>query len=370
MNPREAERFLDALAEVRAAGGRAASAVIVRVHGSAYRREGTRMLVRPDGTYECALSGGCLEPAVAEAAARVVATGEPALVSYDLADDSVWGLNIGCTGAVDIRIERIEEDEVTTAWLGALARGDAAVLMTPLSGASGRRVLFSTGQTRGRLSDGALEQKADARARARLEKAHPESGVDELDGAEVFFEVNPPPPALVIFGAGHDAVPLARLAWNLGFAVTVIDPRDAFLRADLFPGATLMAAVPGAPDRDVSLPSGSAVVVMNHHLDRDREALALALSSDVGYIGVLGPRTRYEQLLQQLVRDGRAPAPSMLARVHSPVGLALGAETPDEVAVAIVAEMLAVRRGFSGGFLSGSTGSLHRPAAAGVAAQA
>jgi len=108
MNLREAERFLAALAEVRAAGGRAAVATVVRVHGSAYRREGARMLVRPDGTYECALSGGCLEPAVADGAARVISTGEPALVSYDLADDSIWSLNIGCSGAVDIRIERID----------------------------------------------------------------------------------------------------------------------------------------------------------------------------------------------------------------------------------------------------------------------
>ena len=145
MNRPEAERFLTALAEVRAAGLRAAVATVVRVHGSAYRREGARMLVRPDGTYECALSGGCLEPAVAEAAARVIATGEPVTVSYDLADDSIWSLNIGCSGAIDIRIERIDDDEVTRAWLGVLARGEPAVLVTALEGASRRRVVFPSG---------------------------------------------------------------------------------------------------------------------------------------------------------------------------------------------------------------------------------
>ena len=103
MDRRETERFLDAIRQARAAGEPAAVATVVRVTGSAYRREGTRMFVRRNGTYECALSGGCLEPTVAEAAARVIATGEPVIVSYDLADDSVWGLGIGCSGAVDIR---------------------------------------------------------------------------------------------------------------------------------------------------------------------------------------------------------------------------------------------------------------------------
>ena len=123
-------------------------ATVVRVKGSAYRREGTRMFVRQNGTYECALSGGCLEPTVAEAAARVIATGEPVIVSYDLADDSVWGLGIGCSGAVDIRIERIDDDAMTNEWLAILERGEAAVLVTPLSGASGRMIVRGTGDDR------------------------------------------------------------------------------------------------------------------------------------------------------------------------------------------------------------------------------
>ena len=117
MDRRETERLLDAIRQARAAGEPAAVATVVRVKGSAYRREGTRMFVRQNGTYECALSGGCLEPTVAEAAARVIATGEPVIVSYDLADDSIWGLGIGCSGAVDIRIERIDDDAMTNDWL-------------------------------------------------------------------------------------------------------------------------------------------------------------------------------------------------------------------------------------------------------------
>jgi xanthine/CO dehydrogenase XdhC/CoxF family maturation factor len=138
MDRRETERIVQAIRDVRAAGERAAIATVVRVRGSAYRREGTRILVRQDGTFECLLSGGCLEPAVVDAAARVIAGGDPVIVSYDLEDDSLWGLGIGCSGAVDIRIERLDDDAITAAWLDMLERGDPAVLVTPLAGASGR----------------------------------------------------------------------------------------------------------------------------------------------------------------------------------------------------------------------------------------
>lgn len=361
MNRREAERFLAALAEVRAAGGRAAAAVVIRVHGSAYRREGARMLVRPDGTYVCSLSGGCLEPAVADAAARVIATGEPATVSYDLADDSIWSLNIGCSGAVDIRIERIDDDDVTREWLGALERAEPAVLVTRLTGPPARRVVRPGGTAAGSLGDAGLDLDADARARQYLLAPYPVSGADVVGGAELFFEVNPPVPCLVIFGAGQDAVPLAQQAWTLGFDVTVVDPRAAYLQRDLFPGARLVLTGFEDLDRAVTLPAGAFVVIMSHHMDRDRMALRFAVGRDPAYIGVLGPRARYEKLVATLAAEGFAAPAAVATRVHSPIGLALGAETPEEVALAILGEILAVRRGFGAGFLAGATGSLHAP---------
>jgi xanthine/CO dehydrogenase XdhC/CoxF family maturation factor len=364
MNRREAERFLAALAEVRAAGGRAAVATVVRVHGSAYRREGAQMLVRPDGTYECALSGGCLEPAVADAAARVIATGEPAIVSYDLADDSIWSLNIGCSGAVDIRIERIDADnEVTRAWLAAQRSGEPAAFVTALSGGAGRRFVGASGAAIGALGDPSLEAKADARARECLSDPASVSAAEEVDGVELFFEVNHAAPELVVFGAGQDAVPLAHQAWMLGFGVTVVDSRAAYLQPDLFPGARLVLADYDALSESVTLPRGAFVVVMNHHIDRDRLALRFAFDREPAYIGVLGPRARFDRLLSALKEEGYVPPAGGRDRLHSPIGLAIGAETAEEVALAILAEILAVRRGFAGGFLSGSTGGLHRPAA-------
>jgi len=319
------------------------------------------MFVRHDRSFECALSGGCLEPDVAEAAARVIATGEAITVSYDLADDSVWGLGIGCSGAVDIRIERIEDDAITREWLSILERGEAAVRVTPLSGVSGRMIVRGTGGLVGSLTDAGVEQDAVARARARLSAPCPQSDSEQIRDAELFFEIATPPPELIVFGAGHDAAPVAQLAWSVGFSVTIVDVRQAFLTEARFPGATLVCAHFSQFAERVNLSAGSFVLIMNHHVERDEECLRFSLDSNAGYIGVLGPRSRYDKLLAGLAGRGYVPAASRLASVRSPVGLALGAETPQEVAVAIVSEILATRRGFEGGFLSGSVASLHRP---------
>jgi xanthine dehydrogenase accessory factor len=361
MDRREIERLLVAVRGARAHGQPAAMATVVRVRGSAYRREGTRMLIRQDGTYECSLSGGCLEPSVAEAAAKVIATGHPVIVNYDLADDSLWGLGMGCAGAIDVRIEQLDDDAVTRAWLDVLERAETAVLVTPLAGASGRLLVRSDGSTTGHLSEAAMEQVAIARARARLGDRLPHSGAEVVASGEAFFEVSLPAPELVIFGGGPDAAPLARHAWTLGFTVTVVDVRGAYLTREWFPTATRVLAHFDEFATAVPLRSGSFVLVMNHHVERDEESLRYALSSEAAYIGVLGPRARYEKLLSGLAAKGYRASAGDLARVHNPVGLAIGAETPEEVAVSVLGEVLAVRYGFEGGSLSHTSGSLHRP---------
>jgi xanthine/CO dehydrogenase XdhC/CoxF family maturation factor len=170
-----------------------------------------------------------------------------------------------------------------------------------------------------------------------------------------------PPPDLVIFGAGYDAAPVAQLAHTIGFEVTVVDVREPFLGSDRFPGATLVCAHFSQFADRVPVRAGAFLLVMNHHVERDQESLRFGLESEAAYIGVLGPRARYEKLLAGLALEGYVPDASKSSRVRSPVGLALGAETPQEVALSILGEILAVRRGFGGGVLSGSVRSLHRP---------
>jgi xanthine dehydrogenase accessory factor len=360
MDRRETERILDVVKRVLAAGECAAIATVVRIRGSAYRREGTSIVILEDGTYECLLSGGCLEPTVAEAARHVIATGEPMVATYDLEEDSIWGLAIGCSGAVDIRIERVDDDPISRAWRSALEHAEPAALMTPLAGASGR-ILLRGDDVLGGLSDSAIEAQAVARGRELMKEANTHAGPERIGQSEVFFEFSEAPPRLVIFGAGQDAAPLAEHAWELGFAVTVVDVRDAFLSAGRFPHATLVASHFSRFNETVLVDSRSFVVVMNHHLERDWESLRFALASEAQYIGVLGPRTRYQKLLAGLDAQGYRPSAARLGRVRSPVGLALGAETPEEIALSIAGEILAIRRGFDGGFLSGREASLHRP---------
>ena len=232
-------------------------------------------------------------------------------------------------------------------WLAILGGTGAAVLVKGLSGAQGR-LLVRDRDTVGSLGDDTLDREAIARARARLRARFPASGSEEIGGAEVFFDVTLPPPELVIFGAGPDAEPLARLGWELGFTVTVVDARAAFLTPERFPHAVLISAHFSRFHEALALHRRSYAVIMNHHLERDRESLRFALESGAAYIGALGPRSRFQKLLGGLHEQGVVLDPAQVARVHSPVGLALGAESPEEIAVSIMGEILAIQRGFDG----------------------
>jgi xanthine/CO dehydrogenase XdhC/CoxF family maturation factor len=226
---------------------------------------------------------------------------------------------------------------------------------------TGRRLLVQPSGTEGSLGNASLDEHARTSARERLNAFVPLSGSDWIDDAELFFEVSVPPPDLVVFGAGSDVEPLARFAWDLGFAVTLVDAREAFVTEARFPHATRVLSHFSRFPETVRLTDRTSVVIMNHHLERDRESLRFALGSAAPYIGVLGPRSRFDKLTRALAADGFALDDGHRSRLRSPVGLALGAETPEEIALSILGEILARQRGFDGGFLAGSSESLHRP---------
>ncbi|ABF44688.1 Predicted oxidoreductase DUF182 [Deinococcus geothermalis DSM 11300] len=359
MNAAETRALLTALTAALARGQRAAIATVVGVRGSAYRREGTRMLVLDDGAQVCMLSGGCLEAEVVEVALEVIRSGLPALTHYDLSEDATWGLGIGCGGSVDVRVERVDPaDPVTAAWLAALEEGRAAALAVPLVG-EGRVLFLPGGEVTGHLPDERLHAFAVGAAQERLGLREPRAvTLAGPDGTPIFIDVNVPPPQLILYGAGHDAIPLAAQAHALGYDVHVIDPRPAYLTPGRFPGAALHDLAPEELHR-LTPGERAHLIVMNHHLARDRMCLAHALRSGAAYVGVLGPRSRAEDLLRDLAAEGVTFTPEQLARLRSPVGLRLGAEAPEEVALSILAELMAWRRGYDGGFLSGHTGRIH-----------
>ncbi|GAA4003126.1 XdhC family protein [Deinococcus rubellus] len=378
----EINEILTGLRAARSARQGAAVASVVRVRGNAYRREGARMLIREDGSHVCMLSGGCLESEVALSAQLVMAQGLPSLTSYDLSEDVIWGLGIGCGGSVDIYVEPVLDGGgllgggLLGTWLGLLERGDLGILATVLPAAAdslpgaplGRLLVREDGTAQG---EGQLEPALGAQilgaAREMLRALYPRAETRRFTAAggaavDVFLDASAPAPELVIFGAGHDALPLAQRALEVGWTIRVVDARAAFLTDQRFPGAQLTLAEPDRLGAALSLGPRSFVMVMNHHLERDRACLRFALESAAPYVGVLGPRQRFLDALATLSEEGYQPDAEQLARISNPVGLDIGAESPYEVALSVVAELIAVRRGFAGGRLNGRAGRIHDPA--------
>jgi xanthine dehydrogenase accessory factor len=349
---RELRDILDAIDEAQARGERVAVGTVIRVRGSTYRREGARLLIRPDGGTVGSVSGGCLEGDIAEIAKDVLATGRPRLAQYDLTsdDDAVWGLGLGCNGAIDVFIEPVAGD-LSARLRRSIDERQTLVLATLITGPEGlvpgaRLYVPEDGAAGGSLGDRALDERAAAAARAQL--AARRSAVVGLEtragSAEVFIEVLIPPLPLLICGAGHDVIPVVRLAHELGWWVMVADSRPAYATRERFPGAdeVVLSDDADVPTK-VHIDRQTFVLVMTHNFLHDRVLLRAVLGTPARYIGLLGPRARTDRLLADLAREGVAVDDAQRARLFGPVGIDLGAESPEEIALSILAEILALR---------------------------
>lgn len=357
----------DVLAALEASGGRdVALATIVGVRGSTYRHEGARLVVPASGELVGNISGGCLEGDVADAAREVLASGRSRMLHFDLTadDEAVWGWGLGCNGAIDVLVEPAEAAARFAAVIREARRHHQPLaLVTLVNGnrAGARLAVHASGAIDGSLGDHELDQRA-AIAAGRALAAGRSTRVGLGGSVRAFIEVFEPPARLLVCGAGHDAVPLTEAGARLGWTVEVVDDRRTMLTAQRFPAAHRLvqaeprqaAAVAGADGR-------SHVVVMSHNFLRDTAYLESFLGHRpaVAYLGVLGPRARLQRLLEAVAAAGTTVAPDALARVHGPAGLDIGAEEPAEIAWAIVAEILAVRRGATGGFLRDHAGPIH-----------
>ena len=360
---------LAAIEALSAKGERMALATIVAVRGSTYRRPGARLLVPEDGGPIGNLSGGCLEGDVADAARVVLHDGRARLAGWDLTaeDDAVWGLGLGCNGAIEVFIEPAEDAaRVAGVLRAALSEGRPICVVTVLESSrdgvtpGARIVVHPDGRTQGSLGDDAIDGAARAAAGAVLREERSEMRT-VAEGVRAFVEVLDPPVRLVICGAGHDAIPLVRTASVLGWDVTVVDDRPALLTAERFPGAGSLVAVddPAHAARVAEIDDRTFVVVMTHHFLRDQAYVRSALASPAPYVGMLGPAARTERLLGELRDEGVDIDDATRPRIHAPAGLDLGGEGPEEIAQAIVAEIVAVKRRRSGGFLRDRPGPIH-----------
>jgi len=340
----ETRRVLEAARRTAEGGGRAALATVIRVTGSGYRREGAKLLVLEDSSSVGNVSGGCLEDDVREVGLRVIGTRVPETRRYSSSTDAIeaWDLGLGCPGEVLIHVEPF--DTPLDVELQRFRSGDPFVTLTLIGTAPGvqaRTVLLPDGRIAG-AERGWVDGELRERALRHLDDRAPE--LFERGGIELFIEGFVPPPRLLIFGAGYDAVALAKQAGSAGFQIAVVDRRPALLDPDRFPsGSDLRRWTPDGAPTLLPLDDRTYVVVMSHSFTADLEFLRVAARSDVPYLGLLGPRSRGERLLELLGSTGSADS-----RVRGPVGLDIGAEGAEQVAISILAEVLAVRSGRSG----------------------
>ena len=331
-------------------GEKALLATVVDLQGSGYRLPGARMLIKANGDATGTVSGGCLEADVLQRAKRVLETGRAEVFKYDTTEheDSVFSLNMGCRGVLRILMESVD----TTSEVIAAIRSVYAKRQ-PICGAVViRSEQLETLPVGSRISWGDPSPEIpgiDADLQTFSESSsNYETVVYDVNAslAEVAFERIVPPVQLYIFGAGADAVPLAEVAHGLGWEVNVCDHRPAFLTKERFPNCEALVGL----DRDVApewdVDELTAFVLMNHNYDRDKAMLPGALQSKAFYIGALGPKKRTQQMLVEL---GEVFTSDELARLRSPAGLDIGGDTPEAIAVSIVAEIQSVLKRRTGG---------------------
>jgi xanthine dehydrogenase accessory factor len=354
----ETASILERIVRVAEHGQRAALATVVRIEGSAYRRPGAKLLVEETGATLGGVSGGCLEADVREVAAAVLRSGDPRRLHYDTGDDEgpAWGLGLGCGGSVDILVQPATSEPLLEVARRAtpLFEGDESfAVATIVEGPErvGRALLIgSSGVVAGSSVDATLDEPIGREAAGRLQRG--ESGLATVGSFRVFIEVQAPPPRLIVCGADDDAIPLVAYATDAGFRVVVVDHRPASLSPERFPAAARLALSPDDEAVPLPLAPSSYVVVKTHSSARDQAWIERLLPTPVPYIGLLGPAKRLGRILGRLRSD-------TAGRVFGPVGLDLGAEGPHQIALSIVAELLAFQSGREPRHLRDKEGAIH-----------
>ena len=372
---KEIKNILAAFQRAQAEGKRCALATVVHVEGSSYRRPGARMLVTDDGQLTGAISGGCLEGDALQKAMFAISQQRNKLVVYDTTDDDDlrFGVQLGCNGIVYILFEPIDPAlpaHPISLLAELVAERRDAVLTTLFSldrtqEQPGTCLLFADGIMRTALPDswltlvGADVQAAYDGKLSAFKEYRPDGQI--FNG---FIEFVPPPPSLVIAGAGNDVLPLVDMISILGWQITVVDGRPQYATAmRLGKADKVLVAKPEQVLQQLTTDAQTLFVLMTHNYNYDLGLLRELLPQGYPYIGVLGPRKKLEKMLGELEAEGMQLTEGQLASIHSPIGLDIGAETAEEIAVSIVAEIRAYLSSRSGGSLRNIRQSIHnRPA--------
>jgi len=349
--------------EANALGKKTALATVVLVEGSAYRRAGARMLITEDGQLTGAISGGCLEGDALRKARLVILQQQPLLVTYDTTDDddAKLGVGLGCNGIIHILIEPITGDINNPISLlkYIISNRHHAVLVTMFSVEDrkapqpGTCLCLTDDKLTASLPENAPYRLAlITNAKQVLEQQHSEIQVYEAGvNYTAFIEYIKPVISLVIVGAGNDAVPLTRIASVLGWDITVIDGRANYAVSQRFPLAgQVITAKPNEVLQHIEINGRTAIVLMTHNYNYEIALLKELLPTLLPYIGILGPKKKLERMLAEIEDAGMHISEEQLSRIYGPVGLDIGAEGAEEIALSVVSEIKAVlssRQGYS-----------------------
>ena len=330
------DEVLSKVREWLAKGEGSALATIVGVERKAPRGPGAAMAVGAKGEIVGSLSGGCIEGALVESASTVIAKKEPQVVTFGISDDQAFGIGLSCGGTLHVFLEPMKsEDGDTLAKIDeALAGNEAVALVTRLD--SGKKQLVYENATK------PTDAPAKVAEAARELLARGASERQEIEGADVFIRSFHPNPNLYVIGAVHPAAELCKAAKLVGFKVTVVDPRSPFATKERLPDADEIAKE--WPDKYLAkknLGPRDAVCVLTHDIKFDAPAIKTALEANAGYIGAMGSKKTQARRTERLKEDGVDEKD--IAKVRSPIGLDIGGDDGGEIAISIIAEIVAHR---------------------------
>lgn len=370
---KEITDIIKAYEEAVKAGKQSALATVVNVEGSSYRRPGARMLVTEDGMLTGAISGGCLEGDALRKALLVMQQQKPMLATYDTTDedDAKLGVQLGCNGIVHILIEPIDAaDKNNPVELLKIVAGKRRnAVITTLFSLQNRKaaqpgtcmLLTEENCIKNRYLPEALEKRVLHDVQAVLQKNKSVTKEYIADAVLTgFVELITPPVSLLLFGAGNDALPVMQMAAVVGWQLTVVDGRSNHATQQRFPLAQQVIVANAATAlSQLSFDEKTAAVLMTHNYNYDIAILQQLLPMQLPYVGVLGPKKKLDRMLQEIEEKGIIITPQQLHTVYGPTGLDIGAETSEEIALSILAEIKAVMAGCNGAPLRSKQQTIH-----------
>jgi xanthine/CO dehydrogenase XdhC/CoxF family maturation factor len=356
------------------AGKKSALAAVVHLDGSSYRRPGARMLVTDEGALTGAISGGCLEGDALRKALLVLSQQQSKLVTYDTSDeeDATIGIQLGCAGVIQVLFEPIHAGNANNPiqlLRKAVAVRQKSVLVTLFSLENKRNeqpgtcmLMEANGNISGSIPYPELEEHVLEDVRIALEEGQSffKQYVGNNFNVTAFIEFLQPAVSLVVVGAGNDAIPMMRIADTVGWDVRVVDGRNTHAKPERFASACqILVSKPEKVLEQIPMDDQTVFVMMTHNYNYDLAMLKALLPMDIPYIGMLGPKKKLDRMIDELRDEGMEINDEMLKKVYGPVGLEIGAETAEEIALSIMAEIHAVLNDKQGGSLRNKSDVIH-----------